>query len=1022
MKIHEYNEMMAWLKKPKRLFSSRKDTIGGGAIQGEDLGSRMGFAGPVLLKTGENKGKYKVRFRDPKFGKREGQSGFNEGDKFFATKEEADAFYQDLLSKKDEKKAAGLAKKNVAVEKQAKQINDFVNTFVDKNITNFDVRDYVNFRKDLLKEFNKTKIGYASGRNALYKGLPNVGIEEAENYFKKLFYTNKINSDPTFQKRIGDYLEYYNIDKKFYGGSELDKEAKILARKQYADVLDNAGDVLFVLGDDKVGTGKFRSSIVKQFFPEEMEIYNRKKQASGAAYEEKLAQIEERLGPKKLKQVLNGETSIKRFMTKQSDILKDIFDLSTLDEGLRFNLDHAEGIAEIAKMENSNDIMRALNNLIGMTQSRNYELGWRGYSTSRKNLLNKIEQGIDVDKSLKQLNDLTKSVYPETQGKDAYKIIKGKVTPTKNFQFMYEPEKAFGQYFMEIGGTEKGTEQIIRQAAENPQLEKFITEIEGGNFENFPKVVEKYRNNKINFGKTLNYYCDIAGRARAATGLVPGATCSADDIVQGMKIDAKTAAGKTRLTNVAKNFGKVFGKIVAPIDIGIEGAFAMPHLLRGDIEGAIGATTAGLFGAGKDAMEQVGEKFGTDSIEYALYGREQALQKKITAMGELDKLFSQSEQLGLIPSEEGVMQKEIGREPQQKALQKQFANQFKTLAKLDTEATQDFEKYYPATSNFETSNKALQNIRSFSDEIQQAGILKPSDPTTLKGFLETGGGKSQYPLLTRFDIPALQAQATDYTGMDYLDRISEMPTGVAAQVPAFEKEQVGKGIKEYAMKYGPRAAKEFYEAQGIDTQPYLSGMSPILYMKMGGRIQLADGGRLSFAEGPEDPKKRATLKKIGIGGGIAGGLATGLINILDLFKGGAKTGVVATKAAQSQAEKLFFDLVNAVKNKGIIDKLDRASDFSRGGAYYEYKGVKVLEDGENIELQFTTDKGAPAVVEYRKPSYDVDPEAGTSYKVPGEFTNEGQEIARYGKDGDVDIDFENEIIDPIENVKKIIDD
>ena len=52
MKIHEYNEMMAWLKKPKRLFSSRKDTIGGGAIQGEDLGSRMGFAGPILLKTG----------------------------------------------------------------------------------------------------------------------------------------------------------------------------------------------------------------------------------------------------------------------------------------------------------------------------------------------------------------------------------------------------------------------------------------------------------------------------------------------------------------------------------------------------------------------------------------------------------------------------------------------------------------------------------------------------------------------------------------------------------------------------------------------------------------------------------------------------------------------------------------------------------------------------------------------------------------------------------------------------------
>ena len=62
--------------------------------------------------------------------------------------------------------------------------------------------------------------------------------------------------------------------------------------------------------------------------------------------------------------------------------------LLTLDPGLKFNLDHTEGIAEIAKMDNSRDIMRGLNNLVGMTSSRNYELGWRGYSTKRKALLN----------------------------------------------------------------------------------------------------------------------------------------------------------------------------------------------------------------------------------------------------------------------------------------------------------------------------------------------------------------------------------------------------------------------------------------------------------------------------------------------------------------------------------------------------------------------------------------------------------------------------------------------------------
>lgn len=71
--------MKAYLLKPKRLFTSKQDTIGGGIIQGEDLGSRIGFAGPKLIKQGPDKGKYVVRYRDKQFGKREGQKGYNEG-------------------------------------------------------------------------------------------------------------------------------------------------------------------------------------------------------------------------------------------------------------------------------------------------------------------------------------------------------------------------------------------------------------------------------------------------------------------------------------------------------------------------------------------------------------------------------------------------------------------------------------------------------------------------------------------------------------------------------------------------------------------------------------------------------------------------------------------------------------------------------------------------------------------------------------------------------------------------------
>ena len=1027
MEIKKFNDMKAYLLKPKRLFTSKQDTIGGGIIQGEDLGSRIGFSAPVQLKATENKGKWKVRYRDKKFGRREGETGYKEGDKFFDTKEEADAFYEDLQSKKEKKKAAGITSKNIAVEKQAKEINNFVDDFINKNITNYGVRDYDEFKKNLLESFKKSNIKDSSGRQALYKGLPNTGIKEAENHFKKLFYTSKLETDDVLRNNIDRYLDYNNIDKKYYKGTYVDREG---LKKQYADILDPKvqSDILFMMESDNVGTPKLRSGILKNIFGDKQQKYIDKKNASNLQYEKYMNTIENFLTEDQLKQALGGETNIKKFMRKQTDLLNEIFDTSELKKSgyaeLIFNADHLEGIAEIARMEDAESMVRGLKNLMGTTAARNRELGMGGFSTKRRSLMDKINRGINIDTNVSELNKITKEAYPQLKGDLIKYDPKTKsAIPTKNFTVEYDPDRAFGQYFTELATNPKGAEQMIKQAAGSPELTKFIKDIEGGNFKNFNKVVSEYQKGKLEFGKELNFYCKVAGQRRLSTGMVPGATCSSADIERGMRIDSKTPEGKARLMKVAKNFGKVFGKIVAPIDIGIESAFALPHLLRGDVEGAIGATTAGLFGAGKEGMEQVGEKFGTDSPEYALYGAEDAVQQKMIAIGGLDKLLSQNRQLGIIPEESGEFKKGIGRQPQEEALKKTFTTSFINLAKLDQEATKNFEQYYPLTADITQRNKAIQNVRGLSDEIQSTGFFKnikgPSDTKTIEGFLETAGGKSQYPLLPTFDIPALRAQATDYTGMDYLDRVSDMPTDVAAQVPEFEKEQIGRGVKEYAMKFGPRAAKEFFEAQGIETQPFLEGMQPGLFMKEGGRINLANGGRLTFAEGPEDPSKRKTLKKIGIGGGIAGGLMTGLINLMDLFKGGKK-GVVATKAAESEIEKVYLDLINVVKNKGILKRLDSDLE-TKVGEVYEYKGVKVLEDGENIELRFETDQGAPAVVEYRKPGYEVDPETGTSQQVPGEFIYEAQEKGRYGPGGDVDLDYVEEIVDPIQNVTDMAD-
>jgi hypothetical protein len=55
MKIKEYNDMKAYLLKPNRLFTSKpQNTIGGGAIQGEDLGSRTGFGSPEAIEYLKN--------------------------------------------------------------------------------------------------------------------------------------------------------------------------------------------------------------------------------------------------------------------------------------------------------------------------------------------------------------------------------------------------------------------------------------------------------------------------------------------------------------------------------------------------------------------------------------------------------------------------------------------------------------------------------------------------------------------------------------------------------------------------------------------------------------------------------------------------------------------------------------------------------------------------------------------------------------------------------------------------------
>jgi hypothetical protein len=135
-----------------------------------------------------------------------------------------------------------------------------------------------------------------------------------------------------------------------------------------------------------------------------------------------------------------------------------------------------------------------------------------------------------------------------------------------------------------------------------------------------------------------------------------------------------------------------------------------------------------------------------------------------------------------------------------------------------------------------------------------------------------------------------------------------------------------------------------------------------------------------------------------------------------------EAGAPVAEKAVTEAEKIFFNLVDAVKNKGIMDKLDRVTGGRLSGAYHKYKDAEVLEDAGSITARFKTDTGAPAEIVYIKPQKRIDPKTGKEVEYPGQFDYESQEIGRMNPEGDVDIDAEFEIIDSLEDVKKLIDD
>ena len=527
---------------------------------GEDLGYRTGFRKPIYVPT---KKSYVVNDRKNKLIEDFKIEDYGSKSK---AKKAADALDK-KISAENEKRRIETSKKNRADFSNKridfkKSINTWTQNWMDNNIDNYDLKDADTFIKDMKEAFEDFNIEAPSKNTAAsIDGFPNIGSDAKggkaaftpygidsikkpgkskggssyyDSFFRRAFLTNKIQTDDVLKNRISNYLDYATLNKPG-GGPALDK-----LKLKYADTLNNLDDVMYVLSDDTQVVNLAKKNMLSNIFPQ----YNKfkaKQNSSTISRKNNIAKIEKTLGPAKLKELLNGGTSIDKFLVDEGKTLKEFFpSMKELPLGLRYSVDHNIGIAELAKLSKS-DMEKGLSSLIGMSNKRNYDLGWKGYSVIKKNLINKIQQGVDVSGNIDKLNEITAKAYPEElKGKKAYDLVNDKLTFTEDFTFRTNPEERFKSYFREINKTP-----------------------EGG------AAIKKDFGSMNNLTKKVMAFCP-AGTAKvtkAGGGRVPyadGPVCTPEEAVRGMNEEiekikkGKASAGESsRTVTKLKNLGSL---------------------------------------------------------------------------------------------------------------------------------------------------------------------------------------------------------------------------------------------------------------------------------------------------------------------------------------------------------------------------------------------------------------------------------------------------------------------------------
>ena len=167
---------------------------------------------------------------------------------------------------------------------------------------------------------------------------------------------------------------------------------------------------------------------------------------------------------------------------------------------------------------------------------------------------------------------------------------------------------------------------------------------------------------------------------------------------------------------------------------------------------------------------------------------------------------------------------------------------------------------------------------------------------------------------------------------------------------------------------------------------------------MEGGIMAANGGRIGFADGPIDPKRRLFLK-------IMGGIAS--LPIFSKFLGKSEVAKPIVKVAGSSTKMpdWFPTMINKVMFGGTGKKVD--ADLT----IYEPKelpGITIgrYDDGR-VFVEGKNEYGKSYSIEYEPPGYElIDEKTGKAVRTKGEFRAEEEVPVNVDRDGNADFDVE----------------